>query len=136
MSIELFFPRVVIEERPPLNTDDNTHGYVLGQPWLDTSTNRYYICKDVTTDAAVWELCVTPVDLQTEKTMGESSYAGLGSEVSIAHGFNVIPSYVNATPNSPTDGYLGEVWIRKDETNIYVGNTGSHTGTFNWVAYK
>lgn len=75
---------------------------------------------------------------QNENTFshGSSNFSGLGSETSIAHSLGVVPSYVSVVPNNATNGYLGEIWVRKDENNIYVGNTGSHTGAFNWLVRK
>lgn len=63
--MELIFPRVVTEDRPPTNFDDSSRGYVVGQPWVDTSTSppKYYICKVVTVDNALWEECITPSTL-------------------------------------------------------------------------
>lgn len=63
MSIELFFPRVVIEERDPLNIDDSTRGYVLGQPWLNVVSGDYFICRNIAQNSAIWERCLKPSDL-------------------------------------------------------------------------
>lgn len=65
---------------------------------------------------------------------GTGVFAGSGGETTIAHGFAVTPVHVNVTPTSDPSGYLGEMWVRKDSTNIYVGNSGSHTGNFDWSA--
>lgn len=70
-----------------------------------------------------------------EKT-GTSSFVGGGGEVTIAHGMGKIPLSVYVTPTSNPAGYLGEMWVRYDATNIYVGNSGSHTGAFVWTAIK
>jgi hypothetical protein len=67
-------------------------------------------------------------------TGGTASFAGSGAEITIAHGVGAIPSGVSATPTVDPGGYLGEVWVRKDATNIYVGNSGSFTGSFDWIA--
>ncbi len=65
-----------------------------------------------------------------------STFVGGGGERTIAHGISFTPSYVNGIPIVNTSGYLGEVWVRKNATNIYVGNTGSSTVAFNWVDRK
>lgn len=67
---------------------------------------------------------------------GSSSFAGNGTEVTIPHGLGTTPININITPTSNPNGYLGEVWCRKDATNIYVGNTGTAMGTFDWSAIK
>lgn len=67
-------------------------------------------------------------------TSGASTFVGNSSEKTIAHGAGKIPTAVYVTPTTNPNGYLGEVWARFDATNIYVGNSGSHTGSFCWVA--
>ncbi len=65
---------------------------------------------------------------------GSSTFVGNGSEVTIPHGLGVIPSSVQVTPTgSILSNDLGGAWARKDATNIYVGNSGQHTGTFDWL---
>lgn len=66
---------------------------------------------------------------------GSNSFAGNG-EVTIAHGLKDTPDYVDIVPTADPSGYLGEMWVRKDATNIYVGNSGTHTGTFDWMAFQ
>lgn len=65
---------------------------------------------------------------------GSGNFAGSGGEVTIPHGFYAIPDSVSVTPTTDPGGYLGEIWVRKDATNIYVGNSGAHTGAFDWIA--
>lgn len=67
----------------------------------------------------------------TGKT-GTGTFAGSGGETTVAHGLGSSPSYAQAVPTSDPNGYLGETWVRSDATNIYVGNSGSHTGSFSW----
>lgn len=65
---------------------------------------------------------------------GISNFAGNGQEVTIPHGLPVTPTSAYAFPMVNPEGYLGEVWIRMDETNLYIGNSGSFTGEMSWVA--
>ncbi|WP_105618490.1 phage tail protein [Vallitalea okinawensis] len=65
---------------------------------------------------------------------GSSTFVGNGGERTIAHGLGSSPTAVSAMPKANPNGYLGEVWIRYDSTNIYVGNTGSYTGALVWMA--
>lgn len=67
---------------------------------------------------------------------GISNFAGNGNEVTIPHGLGVTPTSAYAFPTSNPEGYLGEVWIRMDDTNLYIGNSGSFTGEMCWVAIK
>jgi hypothetical protein len=65
---------------------------------------------------------------------GSDNFTGDGGETTIAHelGGEVIFNVI-VTPTTNPGGYLGEVWVRKDATNIYVGNSGSHTGAFDYT---
>lgn len=65
---------------------------------------------------------------------GVSTFAGAGQEVIISHGLSITPTSAYVFPTVNPEGYLGEVWIRIDETNLYIGNSGSFTGEMSWVA--
>lgn len=67
---------------------------------------------------------------------GVSSFVGDNAEVTIPHGLSVKPTSAYAFPTTNPEGFLGEVWIRIDETNIYVGNSGSFTGAMSWTAIE
>lgn len=70
----------------------------------------------------------------TKIVFGSSTFTGNNTERTIAHRLDVSPSFANVVPTAATNGYLGDVWVRKDSTNIYVGNSGSFTGAFSWIA--
>ena len=66
---------------------------------------------------------------------GTGAFLGDGAEVTIPHGLEGgEPQHVTCIATANPGGYLGEVWVRKDVTNIYVGNSGSFTGNFVWSA--
>lgn len=65
---------------------------------------------------------------------GSSTFAGSGTEKTIPHTLGAIPASAYVFPKENPLGYLGEVWVRFDATNIYVGNTGSYVGAMTWVA--
>ena len=67
---------------------------------------------------------------------GSSTFAGNSSSRSIAHGLGVTPSAVTVTPSSNTAGYVGEIWVIKNDTYIYVYNSGSSTASFDWIAIE
>lgn len=72
---------------------------------------------------------------------GKANYSGDNLETIIPH--NIVdmdgnaktPYTCIAMPDDNPQGYLGEVWVRWDDVNIYVGNTGTYTGTFTWTAF-
>ena len=39
---------------PPTTGDDANDGYTFGTVWVDTATDRVYICVDTTVAAAIW----------------------------------------------------------------------------------
>lgn len=63
-------------------------------------------------------------------SFGYGNFMGNGDERAVAHGLGITPIGISVTPTSNPNGYLGETWVRADNTNIYVGNTGSYTGQF------
>ena len=65
---------------------------------------------------------------------GVASFKGNNQEITIMHGLNAVPVAAYAFPTTNPQGYLGEVWIRMDGTNLYVGNSGSFTGEMSWTA--
>nr|MDD5707164.1 hypothetical protein [Kiritimatiellia bacterium] len=46
---------------PPAITDDDTLGYDVGSPWVDTATDLLYVCTHNATGAAVWRLSLNTV---------------------------------------------------------------------------
>lgn len=67
---------------------------------------------------------------------GVANFSGSGQETVIPHNLGVIPTSAYAFPLVNPEGYLGEVWIRMDSTNLYIGNSGSFTGEMVWTAIK
>lgn len=67
---------------------------------------------------------------------GTGSFSGGGNETVIPHGLGLTPSVYYVTPTENPNGFLGESWIRANDTNLYVGNSGSFTGAFLWIAKK
>ncbi|MBD8523916.1 hypothetical protein MKY88_24405 [Lysinibacillus sp. FSL R7-0073] len=63
-------------------------------------------------------------------SFGYGSFVGNGNEAIVAHGLGISPIGISALPTSNPNGFLGETWVRADNKNIYVGNTGSYTGQF------
>jgi hypothetical protein len=67
---------------------------------------------------------------------GVGYFSGNNLETTISHGLPYIPKYVNIIPLSNSQGTLGEIWARIDQTNIYVGNTGTSNCQFFWIVIK
>lgn len=58
----------------------------------------------------------------------DTNFVGNGSEVTIPHLVGRRPAAVNFVATSNPNGELGDTWVRFDETNVYIGNTGTFTG--------
>ena len=68
---------------------------------------------------------------------GTGTFPGGGATKKVAHGLGAVPSYVNVMPTGIPGGYLGEVWVGAlDSVNFTIGNTGSYTGEFRFMAVK
>ena len=50
----------------PTVNDDNVAGYAVGSTWIDTVTDKFYVCVDTTVGAAIWR--------QTDLTTHEALY--------------------------------------------------------------
>ena len=75
------------------------------------------------------------VEAGSRTSRGTSNFAGSGGEVTIAHNLKGMPAAATAFPIDNPDGYLGEVWIRFDAVNLYIGNTGTYEGAMSWTAF-
>lgn len=51
-------PMAVVATSAPTTGDDVNDGYVVGQGWIDTTTDTPYVCADNTAGAAVWRSLV------------------------------------------------------------------------------
>lgn len=68
---------------------------------------------------------------------GTGTFPGGGTTKKVAHGLGAVPSYVNVMPTENPGGYLGEVWVGAlDSVYFTIGNTGSYTGQFRFMAVK
>lgn len=85
--------------------------------------------------AAINELSAKSVDMDAFFQTGSGSFAGNNREVTIPHGKGKSPKFVEVQPSQNPGGYLGEIWVRFDQANIYIGNSGSFTGGFSYLAY-
>ncbi len=56
----------------PVATDDSAAGYAVGSRWVDTVTDKEYVCVDATATAAVWRL--TSALSTTDLTEGSNLY--------------------------------------------------------------
>lgn len=108
-----------------LNPDDLTEG----QFFLNQSSDTAY----VKLGDAVHEIA--------RSVRGVGRFSGSGAETVIAHGIKtaagngIVPKYVSFSPMENPMGTLGETWFRKDDKNIYIGNTGSYKGNFGYVIF-
>jgi len=68
--------------------------------------------------------------------MGSATFSGNSTATTVPHGLGVIPTSVSITPTENPGGNLGEVWVTKDEANIYVYNSGTAVTAFDWIAIK
>ena len=72
---------------------------------------------------------------------GTTNFMGCGETVEIRHGIvgsdgaPIAPFFCTYQLTENPMGCLGEVWCKWDAEKIIVGNTGSYTGPFTWVAF-
>jgi hypothetical protein len=59
----------------PTTSNDNTQGYTIGSIWINTTTNRTYICNSAITSTANWQ--ILPITTQATVNFG---FSGNGDE--------------------------------------------------------
>jgi hypothetical protein len=115
----------------PITSITQPENMTEGQMWYDASTGAISINVNGK---------IRHIESVLTKT-GISTFAGQHREQMIEHGCKksngngIAPSFVAIMPTGDSGGTLGEYWTRQDDTYIYVGNTGSYTGSFQWIAY-
>lgn len=75
-------------------------------------------------------------------TIGKGTFSGNGEETRIQHNIHdsrnvgVTPSFVSIKPlHSNNQGRVGDMWVKKDNNFIYVGNTGSQGIEFQYIIF-
>ena len=75
-------------------------------------------------------------------TVGKGTFSGNGEETRIQHNIHdsrnvgVMPSFVSIKPlHSNNQGRVGDMWVKKDNNFIYVGNTGSQGIEFQYIIF-
>ncbi len=75
-------------------------------------------------------------------TVGKGTFSGNGEETRIQHNIHdsrnvgVTPSFVSIKPlHSNNQGRVGDMWVKKDNNFIYVGNTGSQGIEFQYIIF-
>ena len=83
-----YFPQQFTSTVDPTENEDITSGYKLGDNWVNTTTNDYFVCVDASTGAAVWSSNNRGVSGYeftggfADRTTGQSGASDLGSNVS------------------------------------------------------
>ena len=115
---------------------DDPHNVTPAQIGLGNVDNTSDLNKPVSTATQnALDLKLSIADIPSgPKNAGIAAFSGLGGETTVAHGLSGTPTFINAIAASNPLGHLGEIWVRADATNIYVGNSGEFTGNFRWVA--
>jgi hypothetical protein len=52
----------------PTANDDSTDGYTIGSVWINTSTDRIWVCVDATATAAIWNVVPDGGEVQLQTT--------------------------------------------------------------------
>lgn len=115
----------------PITSNTQPTNLTDGQIWFDPSTNKVQIMIN--------GKLRYPENNLTKS--GTANFKGGGQETTVLHqcvgfdGSKKIPNFISITPVENPQGTLGETWVRKDNTNFYVGNTGSYTGKFDYIVF-
>lgn len=116
----------------PTINDDSSDGYVVGTHWIDTVTEKIFVCTNTTVGAAVWKSLATGTGATGKVAYwdGESSltsalaltYSSLAGVVSLAN----TPVSVSTTAQSPAAIYgLIQVGPTSASTSTFIGVRGA-----------
>lgn len=157
-SLQFDFKDSANVDNPPVNSGSNRHSSILTlNSWepggdgggtettqlafgeslalrVSEGEEKWGEWKKIPTDEEIEEkigLAIEDSEIATFAS-GSSDFGGGGLEVTIPHGLSRTPSFANAVPSEDPKGTLGEVWVRIDATNIYIGNSGSFKGELTW----
>lgn len=73
----------------------------------------------------------------TGLSTGTGTFPGNGTTKTVSHGLGATPSVVHVMPSANPNGTMGEVWVSGlTSTTFTVGNSGSFTGGFTFIAVK
>ena len=127
----------------PAQTDDGTSGYAAGSVWINTSTDKIFICFSNASGAAVWHevAAITP---QNRWTPALTGLIDIGSptkafkDVYVNGSYNgvvggITPAAVTATTVTANTGFSGNLTgnVTGDITGDVTGDvTGDLTGNF------
>ena len=127
----------------PAQTDDGTAGYAAGSVWINTSTDKIFICFSNASGAAVWH-AVAAVTPQNRWTPDLTGLVDIGSptkafkDVYVNGSYNgvvggITPAAVTATTVTANTGFSGNLTgnVTGNITGDVTGDvTGDLTGNF------
>ena len=116
----------------PIASVNQPRNMTNGQIWYNSANGNISVningqLKDISPP--------TKVAYGSGNFMGQSRVRAITHGCKTSTGANIAPFFVSIIPTSNSGGALGEYWVTKDATKIYVYNTGSSTASFQWIAY-
>lgn len=123
----------LIATTDPGASNDNTEGYGVTSHWLNTTAGRYFICRDASTGAAVWDRIT---NLSPGNAAGMMSGAGYpDKDLDSADGVELGTLYLSTDNNDvsvcvdPTAGAaVWRHWSPPDAVSKHEVSAGGHGG--------
>ena len=119
---------VITETRDPLASDSAS----LGDIWINTSTNRFFICTDATTGNTVWESGAGGEAIATDTRDPNSSDLGNLGSMWINTVTDKFFICTDDTPGATVWGSDTQIDVLLDTVDPTVSNSGHPLGTF-WI---
>lgn len=136
MNKRYVIPKIIYSTTNPTNTDDDSVGYVIGQPWVNTNSREYFICVNTDINNAIWQKINLEI-YENEFRVGKSNFLGNNHCRYIYHGLDISPTFVSIFPIEQIDNQnpVGDIWVQLNNDDYFeVYNTGGSTVRFCWFA--
>ena len=128
-----YIPKIIYNTRPPNTSDDESNGYIIGQPWVDVENKKYYICTSIENNNAIWKEINLEIT-EGEYQVGKSTFLSSNFPRYIYPALTKQPTFVSVFPiEQPRDDKtIGDIWAVIEDDNIQIYNTGEAQTAFCW----
>lgn len=120
----------------PAVTDDETIGILVGDHWINGTSNEVFMCTDASEGAAVWTSLTAGGTESDPPVCGSSTFNGYATGRVITHDFGTTDYDVAVMPSADPSGLIGQVWYTKSADTVAIKCSGTATTAFDYRITK